>query len=172
MSNSNEDKITNYVTTSVAEEWSIDAEQTLFFVEVLAQLDINLTLRNSPDRFDALQDHFETTCETILKEGRYCYYHYVRGWVSNSAFSFDQTKKGRETLPTHLFQIGDFEKAKAWDVMYNQHSEDNFPNGEYPASAWHQIELMDGYLKRANLAHDIIPIIVPSRLYKNSKETS
>ena len=137
MPNLNEDKITNYVTKAVAEEWSIDAEQTLFFVEVLAQLDINLTLRKSPDSFDALQNHFETICETILKEGRYCYYHYVRGWVSNSAL-------GRET--------GDFEKAKAWDVMYNQHSEDNFPNGEYPASAWHQIELMDGYLKRANLA--------------------
>ena len=66
MPNSNEDKITNYVTKAVAEEWSIDAEQTLFFVEVLAQLDINLTLRNSPDSFDALQNHFETICETTL----------------------------------------------------------------------------------------------------------
>jgi|TARA_R110002124_G_scaffold46545_1_gene139579 hypothetical protein len=66
MPNLNEDKITNYVTKTVAEEWNMDAEKTLFFVEVLAQLDINLTLRKSPDSFDALQNHFETICETTL----------------------------------------------------------------------------------------------------------
>ena len=63
MPNLNEDKITNYVTKTVAEEWNMDVEKTLFFVEVLAQLDINLTLRKNPDSFDALQNHFETICE-------------------------------------------------------------------------------------------------------------
>mgnify|MGYP003668385797 FL=1 len=117
MPKSSEDKITNYVTKAVAEEWRIDDEPTIFFVEVLAQLDINVG-----DRFfDALQDHFEATCETILSEARF---------------------ERQDCLASIV-------KARAWDAMYNQHTEDNFPNGEYPASAWHQIELMDGYLKRA-----------------------
>ena len=44
------------------------------------------------------------------------------------------------------------EKIKAWDIMYSQHSESFFKNGEhYPESAWKVINLMDTYANTAKL---------------------
>ena len=47
----------------------------------------------------------------------------------------------------------DAEKIKAWDIMYSQHSESFFENGDYPESAWEVINLMDTY---ANTAKHIL----------------
>lgn len=42
------------------------------------------------------------------------------------------------------------EKIKAWDIMYSQHSESFYKNGEhYPESAWEIINLMDVYANTA-----------------------
>ena len=48
--------------------------------------------------------------------------------------------------------MSDAEKIKAWDLMYGQHSESFFKNGEhYPESAWEVINLMDTYANTAKL---------------------
>ena len=40
-------------------------------------------------------------------------------------------------------------KIKAWQNMYNAHGEHNYEWEHYPASAHHQIELMDLYYSQA-----------------------
>jgi len=62
----NKTKIDNYVTATVAKDWDENPEKTMFFVEVLADLDIDLTLRDNPDQFDFLQNHFEDVVEANL----------------------------------------------------------------------------------------------------------
>ena len=63
------EKITNLTTLNLAKGWLASAEPTMFFEsEVLDVLDINLTLTNSPESYQVLQDHFEDECEALLHE--------------------------------------------------------------------------------------------------------
>ena len=59
-------KLRAYVTLEVAREWNLECEKTIFFDDVLGELNINVTLTNNPDKFEALQEVFESFCERML----------------------------------------------------------------------------------------------------------
>jgi hypothetical protein len=81
----NKTKIDNYVTATVAKDWDENPEKTMFFVEVLADLEIDLTLRDNPDQFDFLQNHFEDAVEATLTSEQLLFK--IRDWGTPAQIS-------------------------------------------------------------------------------------
>jgi len=61
-------KILDFVTLEIAKKWKSEFEKILFFeYEVVQTLDLNISMRRTPNEYETLLNYFEDLCEDCLK---------------------------------------------------------------------------------------------------------